>query len=699
MEDIRRNPFVRITVPLLFGIIFQHLSFPSEGDLQISGLLFVAVLLVSLAVLHIFKVYRRYSLAWLYGLHYCLIFFFLGISLVQLNPLKTAVPLDEVNYFKLLVTENPEDRDNALRMDVETRAFSADGEHWTKCNERSIIYTDKDSTLRFSPGDVLVCQAIFSEIPPPQNHEEFDYRQYLKRKKIFSTSFVNSDKLVVVDSGQINFYKKFVFNLQRYSLETLQQAGLQSEELAVALALLIGNKQYLESELLDSYVAAGTVHLLAVSGLHVGIVFMILNFALRFMDRRKKLRLLKGCIILLSLWIYASVAGLASSIVRASTMFSIFVIADMTNRSKSTYNNIALSCFIMCLANPYAIFETGFQLSYCAVLGIVYFQPKFMKPFHHCNGFMKAVLGCTTVTLSAQLGTLPVILLNFKLFPTYFIFSNLLLVPYTSVVMYLGVTVIALSWQPFLLTLAGSALNLSISLMNRVVRFFDNLPYSTIDGIYINGIQCALLIICVLSLAFLLSFRKRIFFTAMLISLTGIFSIGAFHSYGISSHREFGVFGVRRAFYAYFIENGRGFSIRDTISVNGSFNFNTKNYLIKRGFSSEQDLTGLSLADSIPNVYKGVLLFAGKKIALSSRLNVNADFSGTPLNVDYLYVTERQKTKPEAVLSCYNPSRIIIANNLPAYQIAEWLKLAESKQIPCHSIKTDGGFSEILSGL
>jgi competence protein ComEC len=690
VEDIRRNPFVRITIPLLFGIIFQHIY-----SIQTNGLLFIAFFFISLAALHIFNAYLRYPFTWLYGLHYYLIFFFLGISLVQLNPLKTTVPLNEENYFELLVTENPVNTDNALRIDAKIRAFSIDREHWTKCNELSIVYMDKDSTLRFSPGDVLICQTVFNEISPPQNHEEFDYKEYLKRKRIFSTAFVNAGKFVVVDSVQINWYKKIVFKLQQYSLETLQNAGLKSEELAVALALLTGNKQYLEDDLRNSYVASGTVHLLAVSGLHVGIVFMILNFALRFMDRQKKLRLLKGCIILVSLWLYASVAGLASSIVRASTMFSIFIVADMANRSKSTYNNIAFACFIMCLVNPYAIFETGFQLSYLAVLGIVYFQPKFMKPFSNCNRFLKPVLECSTVTLSAQLGTLPIILLTFKLFPTYFLFSNLILVPYTSVVMYIGALVIALSWQPFLLMISGLALNSAIYLMNWVVKFFDKLPHSTIDGIYINGMQCALLVISILSLAFLLSFKKRIFFTMILISMIGIFSIGALHSYKESSHKEFGVFGVRRAFYAYFIENGKGFSIRDTVSINQSFDFNTRNYLIKRGFRSEQDLTGLSLADSIPNLYKGVLLFAGKKIALSSQLSVNAAFSGAPLNVDYLYVTERHNDKPEIILSCYNPSKIIIANNLPAYKITEWIQIAELKKILYHNIKTDGGFRQI----
>ncbi|MDR1169923.1 MAG: competence protein ComEC family protein [Prevotellaceae bacterium] len=688
IEDIRRNPFLRITLPLLLGIIFQYSLF----SLQISGLLFMAFFLLSLLGLHTFKVYRIYPLEYLYGLNYFLIFFFMGISLVQFNPLKTAIPLNEENFYELLVIENPENNDHSTRINVKVRAFSANGEDWKKCSEQSIIYMAKDSMRTFSPGDVLVCKTVFNEVSPPQNPDEFDYREYLKRQKIFSTSFVNSEKAVRTDSGQINFYKKVIFDLQKYSLEILQNAQLKSDEFAVALALLIGNRRYLEDELRDSYTNSGTVHLLAVSGLHVGIVFMILSFVLRFMDRAKKLRLFKGLIILVSLWIYASIAGLASSIVRASLMFSIFVISDMFNKSKGTYNNLALSCFIMCIANPYVIFDTGFQLSYLAVAGIVYFQPKFMKPFRRCKGPVKTVLECITVTVAAQLGTLPVILFVFKTFPTYFLFANLILVPYTSIVMYIGVIVIALSWQPFLLAVSGFVLNYCIYLMNYIVKFFDSLPFSSIGGIYLNGIQCTLLTVSILLLAILLSFKEKKMYAAILISMTGIFATGAFHSYNLSTHREFGMFGVRKAFYAYFIENGTGFSIRDTASLNVSFDFNTKNYLIRRGFRSEQDLKTLSLYDSIPNMYKGVLLFSGKKIALSSQLNVNDLFSGTPLNVDYLYVTETQNVKPETVLSCYNPSKIIIANNLPAYKITEWIKIAESKKIPYHNIKTEGGF-------
>jgi competence protein ComEC len=699
ITDIRCNPFVVLTIPLLLGIIFQYQLFPllfNVGtEVQIGGLLITGCLLTSVAVLNFLKIYRKPFRLWLYGFHYYLIFFFLGISLVQLNPLRTTIPLDSENYFSLLVTSNPENTGKSLRMDVKIKAFSVDGEHWTQCNDRSIVYVTGDSTLHFSPGDRLVCQTVFNETVPPQNPDEFDYKEYLRRKRIFATAIVNPEKTVVVDSGQINFYTRFIFKMQRYAFETLQKAGLQSQELAVALALLTGDKQHLEDELRDSYVSSGTVHLLAVSGLHVGIVFMILNFVLRFMSRRKRLVILKGCIILVVLWIYASIAGLAPSIVRASAMFSIFVIADMTKKSKHTYNNIALSCFIMCMMDPYVIFDAGFQLSYLAVLGIVYFQPQFMKPFYACNKYLKPIIGCLTVTLAAQLGTLPVILLTFKQFPSYFLFSNIILVPYTSVVMYIGVIVIALSWQPFLLMLSGAALNLSIYLMNLCVTFFDRLPYSSIEGIYINGIQCTLLVISILLLAFLLASRNRKVFSAILVLMIGIFTINVYHSYHDSRHTEFGVFGVKRAFYAYFIKNGDGFSIRDTSSVNRSFDFNTKNYLIRRGFKSERSLVSLSLSDSIPNFYCGVGLFDGQRIALSSQLSIVEGFSGVPMNVDYLYITAQHNTDPATILSCYNPSAIIISGNLPLYKINEWVQISQLRNIPCHNIRTDGNFRKI----
>jgi competence protein ComEC len=679
-------PFFRIIIPLILGIIVQYKLFAIE----INALFFILPLFISLFVLYRSKMHQFYSWTWLYGFHYYMILFFTGIYMIQLRPLKSGIPLGEKQYFELLVETNPEQSAKSLIVDVKIRGFSADGKLWNKCNEWSVAYMDNDSTTVLSPGDVFICEAIFNAVTPPQNPEEFNYKKYLERREIFSIAYINSDKLAVVDSGRINRYERFIFDLQKYAQKTLSNAGLGKEELSVALALLIGNRQYVDDDLLQSYVSSGSVHLLAVSGLHVGIVFMILNFVLQSMNRSKKLRIIKGLIILCSLWIYASIAGLASSIVRASIMFSVFVVADMINKPKNTYNNIALSCLIICISNPYVIFDTGFQLSYLAVLGIVYFQPKFMKLIPSRNAFVQAVAGCVTVTLAAQLGTLPVILYIFKSFPAYFIFSNLLLVPYTTVVMYVGVAVIALSWSPLLLSLSGTAFDYCLFLMNYIPKIFSGLPYSVIGGIYINGPQCALLVIGIMSFAAILSFGKRWLFMPFLISLTGIFAIGTSHSYSISSQSECGLFGVRNAFYAYFIRDNTGFYVRDTASAGKSFDFSTKNYLIKKGFTSERDLTGLSLSDSIPNSYKGIISFAGLKIALLSQLEINPEFTGVPFKLDYLYITGATDTTPEATLRCYSPDKIIIAGNVPVRQINEWTALAESKKIAYHNVKTDG---------
>jgi competence protein ComEC len=683
IDDIKRIPFFRLVIPLILGIVSQHLLFP----LTVSALWAIVPLSLSLIAVYRLKLNRNYSQLWIYGAHYFALLFFVGVYLIQLQPVKSSLPLGEKRYFEAVVQENPSETAKSLRLDVRITGFSPDSAQWETCSEQAIIYLAKDSLPQLSPGDVLLCEATFNEPLPPQNPGEFDYRHYLARKKIFATTYINPQNLVVVDSGRINVYKKLVLGIQNYAYTTLKKAGLGDDELSVALALLVGNKEYLDDSLRQAYASSGCVHLLAVSGLHVGIMFMVLSFLLQFMERTKRLKYIRGVIILATLWLYASVAGLAPSIVRASLMFSIFVIADMFSRPKNTYNNIALAAFVSCVANPFAVFETGFQLSYLAVLGIVFFQPKFMRLLPTDNKFFAALFGCITVTMSAQLGTLPVILYVFKAFPVYFIFSNFILVPYTSIVMYVAVAVLALSWNGWLLAVSGAALNFCIGAMNFVARFFDRLPHSVLT-VNIDGWQCALLVVGILALACLFASRKPLFVNVTLLSLTGIFAINAKAVHNRLSYSETGIFAIRNVCYVYFTGEGCAFSVRDTVARQQNFDFNTRNYLISKGYNSERDLLCLSLADSVPSSCAGVVQFAGKRFALTSQLEKTETYSGAPFTVDCLYVTDN--ALPDETLSCYAPKQIVISGNLPATRTDEWNAAAESRHIPCHSIRTDG---------
>ena len=669
--DLKRAPFVKIIIPLILGIICENiflLPFPA-----------IYIVITFFAILVTLKFYKTYRYNWVYGVFFYSALFFSGISLLQTQPQQSCLPLGEKVYFRIAITGNPIETANAVKLDIKITAFSEDGEEWQQCNEKSTAYMQKNARLKPSLGDVIVCETKFNEIESPKNPGEFNYKEYLKRKRIFSNTFINPKTAIIADNGQIAFYKKTIYKIQEYAYQSLQKAGLGTNELSVAMALLLGNRQYIDDDLEQSYISSGSIHILAVSGLHVGIIFLILNFLLSFMNRSKATKYLKGCIILVSLFIYAAIAGFAPSISRAVIMFSVLVITDMFGKMRNTYNNMALSALVLCFFNPYIIYDVGFQLSYAAVLGIVYFQPKFMQPFYKYNKLVRVIMGCVTVSLAAQLGVLPIILYTFKSFPVYFLLTNLVLVPVIPIIMYIGIAVIAVSWQPALLALGGYALNFCIAAMNSVVQFIENLPYSVINGIYFNGFQCCLLFITIICLALLFSLKKAWFAKVVLISLIGIFSIRAVHLFQVSTQKEFGVFNVRKAFYAYFITGDKGFKILDP--PDKSFDFNTKNYLIEKGFKSEKDLTTYSLNDTIPGLYNGVLLFAGNKIGLSSQLKVNENFTGTPLNIDFLYITAQSPNKPSDVFLCYLPSKIIFANNLSARTYNEWLKEVEARKI------------------
>jgi competence protein ComEC len=689
-KDIRQSPFVRITLAFIGGIVAAELT-PLKFVSPVVPAVSIPLALIVPVVLYLIRRNgRNRDFAPHVGAICLFVFFLAGICSARLQPSASTLPLGEERYYRLLTTENPHAGRKFSRVDAKVLAYSSDGYTWNRSQEHTIVYFSGSASAILSPGDVFVCRTTFNSIPHPSNPDEFDFAEYMARSAIFACSYIEAANAVVVEQGQISFYKRFVLNIQHSVYGILHRAGLGKEELAVMTALFTGNKEYLDDDLREAYAASGTVHLLAVSGLHVGIIFMVLQFLMRFAGGRRGARIVKGTITLLVLWTYAAIAGMAPSIVRACTMFSIFVIGDMWGRRRNTYNNIAFAAFISCAVNPGAIFELGFQLSYAAVLGIVCFQPKFMRILSCRNRFANTVAESASVTLAAQLGTLPIILFVFKSFPAYFLSANLIVVPLTSVLMYLGLAVAALSWNDLLLTVGGAVLDFCVSITIRIVRFFSALPGAVVGGIYINELQCLLLAVAIVSLAFLMSSGKRIFTKVILVSLTGIFAVHALYRYEAANSREFGLFRVNRAFYAYFIDRGRVFSVRDTASFGVSFDGKTRNYMMRRGFVPERDMEAFSLADSVPCSRDGLILFAGKRIALSSQLESTGTSPLVPLPVDYLMVTGGDGASPDELLACYAPRHIVVADNLPFGKRERWLSLAGARRIPCRDIRGEG---------
>lgn len=284
----------------------------------------------------------------------------------------------------------------------------------------------------------------FIELNQPLNPHQFNYKNYLEKKYIYHQLFTNHQALFKVKTKDFTCFG-FANNIREYINQKLVAYQFKPNELAIINALLLGQRQAISKDIYSSYTKAGAIHILAVSGLHVGIILLFLNFIFKPLAHFKYGKLFKTIIIISFLWCFALIAGLSASVTRAVTMFSILAIGMHLKRPTNIYNTLAISMFIILLFKPLFLFDVGFQLSYLAVFSIVAIDPHLYKLWHPKNKILRLYWHTLTVTLSAQFGILPLSLFYFHQFPGLFFLSNLIIIPFLGILLGLGILVILLA--------------------------------------------------------------------------------------------------------------------------------------------------------------------------------------------------------------------------------------------------------------
>jgi len=317
----------------------------------------------------------------------------------------------------------------------------------------------------------------------PKNPNQFDYSAYLKNKQIYAQAYVNPEAIF--------YHKKNVQDIWFYTsklrttiITHLEQSGFDKKALPVAMALLLGQQQDIDPDITKDYQYAGAVHILSVSGLHIGFIVLLINFLMRPIPNTQKGRFLKLSISLLSLALFGILAGLAPSVVRSITMFSFVAVGHYWRRSTNIYHTLVVSIFLILLFQPYFLFDVGFQLSYAALFFIVWLQPMLAKYWTPKNKMLQFFWDIITVSFAAQLGTLPLSVYYFHQFPGLFFVTNLLVLPLLSVIMLLGVLVITIATFTSLPIWCIKPLEWGISVMNTIIHWvasfesfiFTNIP-------------------------------------------------------------------------------------------------------------------------------------------------------------------------------------------------------------------------------
>lgn len=358
-----------------------------------------------------------------------------------------------------------------------------DSVDWKASQGKILIYHKKSEPL--IPGQVILVTGSPEKIPPPIFPDEFDYSRFLARKDIHFRQFIG-EKFKIVDTSAVESSRYWLENFRRKLVGIIESKVTNPESQQIASALLLGQKENLDKEIQNAYAETGTMHILAVSGLHVGIIYAILLFPLkgiRLKSRQKKIYLLA---VIFLIWTYAVLTGFSPSVIRAATMFSLFTLGQLRERKPSSFNILALSALILITLDPGVIFEVGFQLSYLAVAGILLLQPLIVRWWLPPNKILEYFWQLTAVSLAAQLATFPLSILYFHIFPTYFLIANLIIIPLSFLVMQVGIPMLILSWIPYLSDGLGWVLSWMIWIQNWITRAIQLFPVGNLDRLTIS---------------------------------------------------------------------------------------------------------------------------------------------------------------------------------------------------------------------
>jgi competence protein ComEC len=372
-----RFPFLRLVLFFILGILLG-IYYPGNSRLSQIGLV---VLILGLT----FVVVKRKALLlrfnYLYGITLSLVFFFLGyLSLIQSNEsnrLDHLINISDGTYYSGRVISGTQTKGDFLRLKIEVLAVR--DSTWRQASGRVLIYIRLPVNYHPQYGDRLLIKGFPQELSPPLNPFEFDYKQYLANNNIYHQHFVNNDNWQLIEASSGTSLRGMSLKARNYLEAKLASFITQPEALAVAKALILGKKEDLDGNTKEIYATAGAMHVLAVSGLHVGIIYLVLLGLLRQKRSRITKPILVAIIIIPALWAYAFLTGLSPSVLRAVTMFSFLALAQVINRRAASLNTLAISAFILLLVNPNLIMAVGFQLSYVAVLGIIFLYPQIRK--------------------------------------------------------------------------------------------------------------------------------------------------------------------------------------------------------------------------------------------------------------------------------------------------------------------------------
>jgi len=351
------------------------------------------------------------------------------------------------------------------------------------CSGKILINLDRDDFAKNLPtGTVLKINSPVVKHRPPKNPDQFDYGAYLTNKSVMAQVYADASQVKVGSHLHKDLFY-YSDKIRSTIIGNLEKSQFHANELAVISALILGQQQDIDPETIRNYQLAGAVHILSVSGLHVGFILMFLHFVLRFLPNNRKMSHLKLIVILASLWGFAVLAGLSPSVIRSVTMFSFVAVGMHLKRKTNIFHTLLVSMLLILIFEPSFLFDVGFQLSYVALFFILWLQPLFTDIWQPKNRIGNYFWQILTVSFAAQIGTFPLSIYYFHQFPGLFFVTNLMVIPLLSLIMALGIAAMIPALFGSVPAVLIKILEWNIVLLNKIIDGIASLEQFIFENI------------------------------------------------------------------------------------------------------------------------------------------------------------------------------------------------------------------------
>ncbi|HEY4651818.1 MAG TPA: ComEC/Rec2 family competence protein [Pontibacter sp.] len=557
--------------------------------------------------------------------------------------------------------------------------------------------TAADYSLTY--GDRLLVKGAPLPVAPPLNPGQFNYRDYLQQKGVYHRQNLQAHQFKYMGNAPPNLLLYASIKVRRFFEEVIRENVAAKREQSIATALLLGLKDDLDNAVRDTYAATGTMHVLAVSGMHVGLVFGVFLLLFKRVNMSRSQRLVFALAVLALLWLYGFMTGLSPSVMRAVLMFSLVMLSLVLSRRHNIYNTLAIAAFALLCYDPYFLFDVGFQLSFLAVIGIVALQPGIYSLLNFNSLVPDKLWELFSIAVAAQLITLPLGIYYFHQFPVYFWLANMVVVPVSTFALYFGMAGLVLCWVP-LLSDVLFALHIGfVWFMNEFNQLLTNLPGALINGLDITALQSWLLYGVLVCLVLLLT-RKRLKYLVLATIIVAVLSVQQLlEAVEQQNQKMVTIYSLRGSTAIGFIQSNKAVLVTDSTmqADQQNYSFNIQNHLWSAGITNPEvtligRLPATIASTQLPDGNE-LLVWQGKKILLLKRpLNVKpvADFA-----FDYVILTQNVRVKPE-VLQAFAPATIVLdGSNKPWYINRLKMELA-AYNLPVHDVTTDGALVQQL---